>query len=437
MRAWWNRVRASIAGRPRIDGDLAEEVQSHLEMETERYLDRGMSPAEARAAARRRFGNTTQVAERARDTWGFPALEGLAKDIRYGFRAMRRAPAFSAVVILTFALGVGVNAAIFSVVNAVLLKPLPYPGAERLVRLGEANAKTDFSVSWGNFNYWREDNHTFDDMAAMQFTDRTLTGRGDPVSVRGITVTAPYFSLLGMRPLMGRLLDASDDQPGAAGTVVLNHRFWSSQFGGDPNIVGTTITLNGNPFEVVGVATPLWTPWQADYYLSLGRLLGVPTSRGQHGSIRALARLKPGVSLATARGDLDAIMRHLGEIDPGPEASHHSSGEFLVDDTVGDVRGTLLVLMGAAALILLIACANIASLLLARNTARASELALRRAIGAGQFRVIRQLFTENAVLALVGGAAGILFSRWGLRVLLDMPRAAFRGWLKPALTYRC
>src|ERR1035441_7214299 len=213
MRQWWSKVRAWVTGRGGVADDLAEEVRSHVEMETDSFLDSGMTPEAARAAARRHFGNTTHVTESARDAWGFMSLENLLRDVRYGFRAMRRSPAFSLVVILTFALGVGVNTAIFSVVNSVLLKPLPYPDSERLVRLGEANTKADFSVTWGNFNYWLDDNHTFDDMAAFQFTGRTLTVRGDPMTTQGLTVTAPYYALLGMRPLLGRLLGQQDDQP--------------------------------------------------------------------------------------------------------------------------------------------------------------------------------------------------------------------------------
>jgi predicted permease len=421
MREWWSRLRAWAGGRQEIDADLADEVRSHIEMETQDGIDRGMSPQRAREAARSRVGNAALIQERARDTWGFPSLESLFKDIRYGFRAMRRSPAFSLVVILTFALGVGVNTAIFSVVHTVLLKPLPYPDSERLVWFGESTAKaTGISVTWVNFKNWRDTNHSFEDMAAFQFTQRTLTGRGEPTVTHGMVVTHPYFGLLGMRPLMGRFFGDTDDRPGAPPLIVLSHRFWSSQLGGDQNIVGSMLTLNGNPFEVAGVAAPVWDQWKPDYYIPLGWAAGKTTDRRQHGSMRVLGRLKPGVSLATARGDLDAIMRHLGEVDPGPETDHRSYGTFFTEYTFGDVRGTLMVLMGAAVLILLIACANVASLLLARNNARAAELAVRKAIGAGQFRLVRQLLTETSVIAGVGGLTGILFAQWALKLLLVM-----------------
>jgi len=438
MREWWNRFRAWATGRPGIADDLAEELQSHLEMEMDSRAGR-MSAQEVRS----RFGNPTLIAEHARDAWGFPSLESFWKDIRYGLRAMRRSPGFSLVVILTFALGVGVNTAIFSVVHQVLLKPLPYPHGERLVRFGESTAKIHgFSVTWVNFQNWRQNNHTFDEMAGVQFTGRTLTGRAEPVTTTGLTVTSPYFSLLGMHPLLGRLFDDTDDRPASAPVIVLNHRFWQSQFGGDPHIVGTTLTLNGSPFEVVGVAAPLWEPWKVDYYLPLGRILGNMTDRRQHGSMRALGRLKSGVTLSTATADLDAIMRHLAEVDPSSESEHRSSGVFVAADNIGDIRGTLLVLMGAAVLILLIACANVASLLLARNTARSGELAVRKAIGAGRLRLVRQLLTENILIAGAGGLAGIAFAQIALRLLIaaapqEIPRLAETRIDLPVLLVAC
>lgn len=440
MREFWSRLRSSRHGIP---ADLSEEVEAHLEMEIQRRIDRGMDPREARLSARREFGNPTAIAERVHDTWGFPSLESLFQDVRYGLRAMRRSPAFSLVVILTLALGIGVNTAIFSVVHAVLLKPLPYPDSERMVWFGESTGKaTGISVTWGNFRHWRASNHTFESMALYQFTGMTLTGRADPQQTHGLVTTAAYFPLLGMRPLMGRLSNDADDLPGAPPVIVLNHRFWSGPLGGDPNIVGASLTLNGNPYEVVGVAAPLWEPWRVDYYVPLGRNTPANVDRGRHGSTRVIGRLKPGVTLAAAHTDLDAVMRHLAEVDPGPENEHRSFGQFFAEYTIGDVRGTLLILMGSAGLILLIACANVASLLLARNTARSSELALRKAIGAGRFRLVRQLLTENITLAMAGGLAGVLLAFWALRVLLvtapqDIPRLAETRLDIPVLLFAC
>ena len=443
MRRWWSKVRVWMTGRAEIDNDVAEEVRSHVEMEAAALMERGIAPDAARAAARRHFGNATAVAERAHDAWTFTGIENVLQDVRYGIRAMLRSPAFSLVVILTFALGVGVNTAIFSVVDAVLIKPLPYPDADRLVWLREGNAKGQFSLTWGNFNYWRDGNHVFEDMAAFQGFGGTLTGRGDAVATAGKAVTASYYPLLGIHPLLGRVLGQQDDLPGAPATIVLSHPFWARQFGGDTGIVGQSILLDGKPYEVAGVAAPTWDTWgRVDYYVSLGRLAGKPTKRGQHGSISGLGRLKSNVTVAAARSDLDAIMRHLAEIDPGPEADHHSTVSLVTKDNASDIRGTLLILMGAAALILLIACANVAGLLLARNTARTGELALRKAIGAGQIRLVRQLLTENVVIALAGGMAGIVFASFALRLLIgiapgDIPRLAETGLDLRALFFAC
>jgi predicted permease len=441
MREWWNRFLVWAGVRRGVSDDLAEEMRSHFDMEVARQLERGLSPSEARFAAHRRFGNSTFIAERARETWGFPSLDSFLQDVRYGLRALRRSPGFSAVVILTLALGIGVNTSVYSVVRSVLLKPLPYPHSERLVWFGETAGKAEgISVTWGNFLHWRADNHTFDEMAAFQFTERTLTGRNEPVVTTGLTVTAPYFPLLGMRPLLGRFFGPAEDRAGAPPVVVLNHRFWSEQLGGDPQIVGTTLILNGSPFEVIGVAPPLWESWRVDYYLPLGAIAGNAADRRQHGSIRMLGRLRPGVTLTAARADLDGIMRHLSEVDPGPENEHRSYGEFWAKEISGDMRGTLLMLLGATGLILVIACANVASLLLARNTARTGELALRRAVGAGRLRLVRQLLTETSVITAFGGLTGIGLALGTLRLLVayapkGIPRLAETAMDVPALFF--
>ncbi|MGC4050468.1 MAG: ABC transporter permease [Paludibaculum sp.] len=419
MREWWSRLQGWLTGRGAISGDLAEEIQTHLEMDAADREERGLSREEARQEAQRRFGNPVRVAEKARDSWGFPSLESLAQDVRYALRAMRRTPALTLVIVITLALGIGVNTAIFSVLNTVVLKPLPYPGGERIVWLGESTGKASgISVTWVNYQNWVRGNHTLEDMAAFRGDHMTLTGGREALMMKGMAVTSHYFAMLGMRPVLGRFWTEGDDRPGSNRMVVLTHRFWAEKLGGDPGIAGRSLTLDGQMYEVAGVAAPIWTPNAVDYYVGLGAREGSTTDRSKHGSIRALARLKPGVQLAEARADLDAIMRHLAEAEPGPENEHTSFGRFYAEQTTGEMRGTLLVLMAAAALVLLIACANVTSLLLARNTARGGELAIRTAIGAGRGRLIRQLFTENLVLALCGGLAGILLAGWALRALV-------------------
>ena len=399
------------AMRERLDRELA--LHRELLMEDLAAQASGSSPGREMGSASFRDAYDDQV--------GVPWLDHLWGDLRYAVRSMRRSPAFSLVVILTFALGIGANTAIFSVVHAVLLEPLPYPGSERLVWLGESVGRADgISVTWPNFKSWRSDNRSFEAMGAFQYGGGTLTGKGEARSIRGLSATSEYFALLGMQPLLGRLFSDRDDQPSAAPTIVLNHGFWSSVLGGDPQIVGATLTLDGRAYEVVGVAAPVWETRPVDYYMALGRLTASVTNRGQHGSIRALGRLKPGVTLQAARADLDGIMRRLAEADPGPENEHRSYGEILAEHATGNARAALVALMGAARLVLFIACANVASLLLARGTTRAGEFAVRSAIGAGRGRLVRQLLVENILVSAVGGALGVLLAQWTVRLLLSM-----------------
>jgi predicted permease len=422
MREWWSKICRALHLRHGLDGDLSDEMQAHLDLMTSENMERGMPPGEARAAARRAFGNLTRTQEKARAAWQFPQFETVVQDIRYGLRGIRKSPSFSLVVILTLALGIGANTAIFSVVYSVLLRPLPYPHGERLVRLGESTAQASgVAVTWINFQHWRAENDAFEDMAASTGADLTLTGRGDAVLTHALLVTSSIFRLTGMTPLLGRLFTEADDKPGAAPTVVVTADFWQTRLGGDSHVVGESLELNGTSYQIIGVLHPgrkyLWR--SSEVYLPLGRTQSPSAKRGDHRSIGGLGLLKAGTTATQARANLDAIMQRLALSDPGPEDDHRSYVAYLADEmTGGDLRTTLLVLMGAVGLVLIIACANVASLLLVRSTARAREIAIRVAIGAGRARLARQMLTENIVIAAIGGALGLLLAEWCLRALI-------------------
>ncbi len=421
MREWWSKLRRTMSGRRAISDDLAAEIQSNLELEAEDNLARGLEADQAHAAARRHFGNPTLIQERAREAWSFPRLETFLQDLRYGLRGIRRSPAYSLVVILTLTLGIGANTAIFSVVNSVLLKPLPYPDAERLVRLGESHGKAEgISVTWGNYRAWQKYNHSFEEMTGFEWNRFTFTGREEPLLTTALQVDSGFFRLLGAKPLLGRVFSEDEDRAGATRTLVLDHRFWATKLGSDKNVLGSTLDLNGMAYRVIGVLPPGFKSFglAVDYYLPLGLFRNDAAPRTEHGSMRVLARLRPGVTLATARADLDQIMQRLAQQDPGTENDHRSQGLFLAQLTTERIRPSLLLLMGAVGLILLIACSNVANLVLARSATRAREIAIRTAIGAGRTRLVRQVLTENLVIAAIGGTLGLLLGHWALRALI-------------------
>ena len=430
MREWWSKVRRMLNRRRGLDDELGAEMQAHLDFLIEENLSRGVPIEEARAAARRHFGNEMTTRERAREAWQFPGLETVLQDVRYALRGIRQAPSFWLVLLLTLALGIGANTAIFSVVYAVLLRPLPYPAGERLVWLGESTPKAPgISVTWINFQHWRSENRTFEDLAGFTGADFTMTGRGEAVLTHAAMVTSHFFRLTGWQPMLGRLLTDVDDRPGAAPVVLLTHEFWTRMLGADPAVLGKALVLNGKAYEVVGVLHPgLWSfLGRRDYYLPLGLSAGTSVHRNDHSSMRVLGLLKRDVTLDQARADLSGILQRLALSDPGPEDDHRAFAEFLTENTTGEIRQTLWILMGAVALVLLLACANAAGLLLVRSTARGREIAIRTAIGAGRSRLARQMLTENLVIAGLGGGSGLLLAAFCLRTLVlagpsDIPR---------------
>jgi putative ABC transport system permease protein len=429
----WLRVASSrirgLFSRRAADDDFALELDSHLALLTDEFVRRGLSPQEARRAARLKLGGPAQLQQTNRELRGLPAIESFLQDVRYALRTLRKTPAFTLIAILTLALGIGANTAIFSVVYAEILRPLPYPHPSQLV--GVFYAKPQDNIPPTGFFYpdylvLHEQNHVFSEMAGVASHELTLTGRGDPSAVRVLVVTPEFFSLLGVNPIRGRTFLPQDGVKGAAPVVVLSENLWRNHFGADPNIVGSSVTLDQRLFTVVGVMPagfrfPLITPNQ-DIYIPLAQdpLFGPWINRRGGHWLPLIARLKPGVTQAQAQSEMDRLAARLAKINPVEDSGGIVGVQPLQKEIVGDVQSALFVLLGAVGLLLLIACANIANLLLTRATSRAREMAIRSAMGAGRKRIIRQLLTESAVLGLLGGGAGICLAYWGVSVLSKM-----------------
>ena len=327
-------------------------------------------------------------------------------------------------MLITLALGIGANSAIFSVVNAVLLRPLPYLHPNRLVFLAESSKQVpDMSISMADFDDWRTMNSVFESTVAYQTENVTLTGQGQAEELRMRRVTAGLFPTLGVRPILGRPLGPDDDKVGAPPVVLLSDTMWANKFARDPNVIGQQLTLDGEAFTVIGVLpnSQFHENWKHfDIFTSLWRLedqFGGPTRRDNHPGIYAYALLKPGVSVEQARAQLDSIAGRLAKQYPKSNLGITISVEPLLGAIVQDVRPSLLILMGAVGFVLLICCANVANLLMARATERQREVAIRKALGAGRWRLARQLLTESVLLAFLGGIFGLLIAWWTTRGL--------------------
>ena len=403
-----------------VASEIAEELRHHEDLLTERLIQEGHSPADARKEAGRRVGNRASLQDAGYDVRGGGRLEAFVQDLRYGARRLIAAPGFALIAIVTLALGIGANTAIFSVAAGILLRPLPYPAADRLAMVWMDNSRIKVREDWHsypNFIDYRARNTTLDGMAAFNRRYMTLTGAGEPERLLGAHSSASLFDVLGVRPVLGRTYSRAEDQAGAM-VVVLSHRLWQRRFGARPDVVGHAIMLNGASREVIGVMpegfgfpgtdTELWVPSPASREMRESRTIIW---------VQVIGRMKPDVTVAQAQSDLERINADILRAFPN-QKGYGVYVEDYREQIVGRIRPVLLALAGAVGFVLLIACTNVANLLLARASRREREVALRAALGAGHGRIIRQLLTESLLLGLLGGAAGLVLGWAGVNAFI-------------------
>jgi predicted permease len=420
------RFVARIGGifhRKQIDSELNDEIQAHLEMEEADQRDAGTAAHGARPAAKRKFGNATLHHEDARDAWRFPSLESFLQDLRYAVRMLAKRPGFTAVVLLTLTLGIGATTAIFTVVDAVVLRPLPFRDPERIVEVFNYVPQSHLAypgLGVDKIDQWRavaDCLETFEGYSTAQFV---MTGESEPEQISAAYMTGGLMSFLGLGPRIGAGFSPEDGKPGRDHLVLLSQSFWLNRFGGDPGVVGRTITLNKESYTVVGVAPVSFKFPNEKVKLWVPIALTADSAGAKHVRAWVITRVKPQISIQQAQTRLDAISAQLAKAKARPggwDVQLHALDSRRVQQKT---RTTLFVLLGAVAFVLIIACVNTANLLLSQSTVREKEIAVRAALGAGPRRLVRQLLTESVLLSLVGGALGALLATWSIRLIAPL-----------------
>jgi predicted permease len=421
----------SLVRKKRVEADLDEELRGFLDMAAEEKMKQGMSRADAFRAVRLERGSTEAAKEVVRTASWEAFMETCWQDLRFAARMLRKSPGFTAVAVITLALGIGANTAIFSVVQGVLLAPLPYHEPDRLVMvlLNNFRLKSPTYLSYRDFLDWESGAPPFEKMSAFARHSFDLSNPGNPQHLEGSEISSDFFGTLGVGLALGREFSAEEDRNGGAPVTIISQALWRDRFGSSPPALGKSIVLDGVETTVVGVLQPgfrFGTDY-ADVYIPIGQRKLIDANDRTAHDVMCVARLKPGVSLSQADAQMNAIQENIDRLNPETEQGLGAKILPLKEELVGDVRGTLLLLLGAVGLVLLIACANVANLLLARSAARAREFSIRAALGAGRGRVVRQLVTESVLLSVLGGVLGLATAKWGLSAALasrsaDLPR---------------
>ncbi len=449
VQQWWIDVRARLAalfGRRRLYARADEELQFHLVMLEQRLIDSGVPPAEARLRAQRQFGNVTLIRERTLDSWRYAVMETFVRDLRHAVRALGRSPGFAATAILILAVAIGASTAIFSAFDALVLRPLPYRAPEQLVNITESYTTFEIigmQLADAEFDDVRTMTTSFSHLAGIRVGEFTLTGNGAAEAVSGLRVSASVFPMLDVHPILGSPFRAEDEEYGNHRVVVISEGLWRRRFGANPHIVGTAIEINRERYSVVGVSRPileyLGTAWDLWVPLSVQASEKTPASRRAKG-VNVVGRLKPGMTVEAAERDLAGVTSRLSVLYPDANYaifgfSLHASG--LASTVAGNLRQPLLFLLAAVAVLMLIACANVSNLLLARASARKKELSVRAALGASRVRVVGQLMTESLVIAGLSGGLGLalafvlltLFELYGPTALVPVAGVGINGWV--------